>query len=52
VTGKHLTLQLYLGKDVCMATVEVKRMGAARRGRNMMKLDELLFEGKERRGMA
>ena len=52
VTGQRLTGEVYLGKGVCIAPVEVKRMEQAGSGRNMLKLDELLFEGKEGRSMA
>src|SRR5258708_40105139 len=52
VTGQRLTWEVYLGKGVCIATVEVKRMEQAGRGRKMLELDEMLFEGKEGRRMA
>ncbi len=52
VTGQRLTWEVYLGMGVCIATVEVKRMEQAGSGRNMLKLDEMLFEGKEGRSMA
>jgi hypothetical protein len=46
--GKRLALKPDLGKGVCMTNVEMK----SRRGRSMMKLDEMLFDGKVGRGIA
>ena len=42
----------YLGKRVCMLTLEMESREQAGRERSIVPLDELVFEGKERGRMA